>query len=124
MLWALVIRKNAVLKNYTKLRYNDKVIFIPGLQFFGLETKVCFYIFTSFFIRNYLTIFNKNIKLFIVDRMIGWINISTWIGSGNSRNVFIHISAVLEPDVMSGFFLFQTSICGKKVNKWKKQILR
>jgi len=38
--------------------------------------------------------------------MIGWINISTWIGSGNSRNVFIHISAVLEPDVMSGFFYF------------------
>lgn len=51
-----------------------------------------------------MTFFHKNIKLFIADRMIGWINISTWIGSGNSRNVFIHISAVLEPDVKSGFF--------------------
>ena len=55
---------------------------------------------------NCLTIFIKNIKLFVADRMIGWINISTWIGSGNSSNVFIHISAVLEPDVMFGFFYF------------------
>ena len=55
---------------------------------------------------NCLTISNKNIKLFVAYRMIGWINISTWIGSGNSSNVFIHISAVLEPDVLSGFFYF------------------
>ena len=55
---------------------------------------------------NCLTFCHKNIKLFVADRMIGWINISTWIGSGNSRNVFIHILAVLEPDVMSGFFYF------------------
>ena len=98
-----------MLKNYTKPRYNDKVIFIPGLQLFGFEIKVCFYIFTRFFIRNCLTFCHKNIRLFVVDRMIGWINISTWIGSGNSRNVFIHISAVLEPDVMSGFFYWHWS---------------
>ena len=71
-----------------------------------MKQKYAFIFLLDFFIRNCLTIFIKNIKLFVADRMIGWINISTWIGSGNSSNVFIHISAVLEPDVMSGFFYF------------------
>ena len=52
-------QKNAVLKDYTKPCYNDKVIFILGVQFFGFETKVCFYIFTRFFYKKLLDNFHK-----------------------------------------------------------------